>query len=106
MPRHPLGLGQFHWLSKLGQQRWVTLPPFAVFLVPGPTTLLGISVGKAGIVLWGNVAQVPHDVHHLVIAEQGLHSPAVFRCLLLQRHEQIHDIARLGAAVQKITHLH
>src|SRR6185369_17514652 len=50
--------------------------------------------------------QVTHDIHHLVIAEQAHHpapGPARFA---LQRHQQVHDLSRLGAAIQDVPNLH
>src|SRR5215469_18939460 len=106
MPRHPFGLSQFQWLGNLGQKRGMILAPFDVVLEGGPTALLGLIIGEAGIVLWGDITQVPHHVHDFMIAEQCLHSAAIFRSLLLERHEQIHGLARLGTTIYQVANLY
>src|SRR6266487_1666294 len=106
VPRHPLSLGELEWLPEFSQNCRVTLTPFEVVLVRGLSTLLGTTIGKAGVGVLGDVAQVAHKIHHFVIAEQGNHSPAILRCIFLQSDKQIHDITRLGAAVQKVAYLH
>jgi hypothetical protein len=41
-----------------------------------------------------------------VVTQQWDHPAAIFCRLLFQGHEQIHDVAWLGAAVQEIAHLY
>src|SRR6266850_436889 len=79
--------------------------PFHILVIRSFLPLFGFAVGKTCIVLGSDVAQVAHDIHYFVVTEQA-HDPAA--CLyrfLLERHHQVHDLARLGAAIQEVPDL-
>ena len=68
VPRHPLRFSQFHGLRKLAQKRcYGCLRHFLIRLIARLLALLGLCVRETGVVHWGDVAQVPHDIHHLVV---------------------------------------
>ncbi len=50
----------------------------------------------------GDVAQVTEQVHGFVIAQQHMQPAARRGRLLLQPHQQIHDLPRSGATVQQV----
>src|SRR5882757_4959201 len=106
MARHPLHLCQFHWVRKLGQHRCVAVSPFHVLFVRSLLPVLGIAVGETGVVRGGHVTQVAHDVHHFVVTQQAYYPATRLRGFFLKGHHQIHDFARLGAAIQEISYLY
>ena len=71
MARHPFGLGHLHRLGQLCQELRMALAPCRVFLIGRAPTFLGIALGEAGIVLGSYVAEISHEIHHLVIAQQA-----------------------------------
>src|SRR5436309_9293339 len=83
----------------------MTTPPFHILLIRSFLPLLGIAVGKTCIVHGSDVTQIAHDIHHFVVTEQA-HDPAA--CLyrfFLEGHHQVHDLARLGTAIQEVPEL-
>src|SRR6266851_1565269 len=105
MACHPLRLRQLHGLGKLGYQGCVTTPPFQILFIRSLLSLFGFAVGKTGIVRGSDVSQVAHDIHHLVVTEQAYYPAACLWRFFFQRHHQVHDLARLGAAIQEIPDL-
>jgi hypothetical protein len=51
------------------------------------------------------VPQVAHDIHHLVVTEQIYYPAACLWRFFFERHHQVHDLARLGAAIQEVPDL-
>src|SRR6267378_1443943 len=83
----------------------MTTPPFHILVVRSFLPLLGIAVGKTCIIQESNVTQVAHDIHYFVVTEQA-HDPAACLCrFFLEGHHQVHDLARLGAAIQEVPDL-
>ena len=74
--------------ARLGHPRPHGVAPLGVVLVGGLAALLGFIVGKAGIVLGSYVAQVPHDVHDFVVAQQRNHFPVQLFRLPLSATDQ------------------
>src|SRR5260370_17140367 len=58
--------------------------------------------GKAGIVRRSDVTQVAHDIHHFVVTEQAYDPATCLHRFFLECHHQVHDLARLGAAIQEV----
>src|SRR5215467_5956945 len=79
--------------------------PFHVLSVGSFLPLLRIAVGETGIVHGIYVAQVAHDIHDLVVTEQTYYPAACLCCFFLERHHQVHDLARFGATIQQIPSL-
>ena len=50
-------------------------------------------------------AQIPEDVHHVVVAEEHDDPPARWARLLLEAHQEVEHRARLDAAIEDIAHL-
>src|ERR1700683_2189643 len=105
MACHPLCLSQLHGLGKLGQQGCVTTLPFHILVISSFLPLFGIAVGKTGIIRGNDVTQVTHDIHHLVVTEQAYYSTACWSRFFFEGHHQVHDFARLGAALEEIADL-
>ena len=51
-------------------------------------------------------AQIPEDVHHVVVAEEHDDPPARRARLLLEAHQEVEHRARLDAAIEDIAHLY
>src|SRR6266446_4673140 len=58
-------------------------PPFHILVIRSSLPLLGIAVGKTGVVPGSDVTQVPHDIHHLVVTEQAYYPAACPMVLLV-----------------------
>ncbi len=63
-------------------------------------------VGIGGVFARVDVAQVAQQVHRLVIAEHDVHPAARRARLALQALQQVHDLARVGAAVEQVAEAH
>src|SRR6267143_667246 len=83
----------------------MTSPPFHVLVIRSFLPLLRIAVGKAGIVHGSDVTQVAHDIHHFVVTQEAYDPPACWCRFFLECHHQVHDLARLGAAIQQVADL-
>ena len=53
-----------------------------------------------------DVAQVAQDVHRLVVADERVHTPPGLQRRWRERDEQLHHLARIGAAIEDVTSLH
>src|ERR1700716_3379329 len=79
--------------------------PTHVLAIRSFLPLLGISGGKTRIVHGVHVTQVAHDIHHLVVTEQAHHPAACLYRFFLECPHQVHDLSRLGAAIQEVPDL-
>ena len=59
-------------------------------------------IGKCGEFSTRYVAKIADQVHHLVIAERQQDLAARSPRFILQPHDEIHDPARVGAAIKKV----
>src|ERR1700688_521935 len=84
----------------------MTILPYPIFVIRRFLSLLGIGVGKTCIVPRGDIAQVAHYIHHFVVTEQTYNPAACLWRFFLEGHHQVHDLARLGAAIQEVSDLH
>ena len=78
------------------------LPRLAQFRALGRRLQVRIRGVLAGL----DVAQVAEQVHRLVVAEHDVQLPARRLRLALQPHQQVHDLARIGAAVEQVAEAH
>ena len=62
-----------------------------------------IQVGIGGEFFGQDIGQLASQVHHFVVAKQRVYFATGGLSLRLQTPEQVHDLARVGATVQKIT---
>ncbi len=78
------------------------LPGLAQFRALGRRFQVAVRGVFAGV----DVAQVAEDVHRLVVAQQDVQLARPRLRLALQAHQQVHDLARIGAAVEQVAQAH
>ena len=66
----------------------------------------GFDVGVRRVFARVDVAQVAEHVHRLVIAEHHVQLAARGARFALQAHEQVHDLARVVAAIEQVAQAH
>jgi hypothetical protein len=66
----------------------------------------GFDVRVRGVFADVHVTQVAEHVHRFVVAEHDVQLPAGGPGLALQSHQQVQDLARIGAAVEQVAQAH
>ena len=109
-PYVPRGASRARCPKKPGGNRLVksaSAPPLASQSFFALLAQLRGLVGRVGGVLGRHdVAQVAEQVHRFVIAEHDVQLAARRACLALQAHQQVHDLARIAAAIEQIAEAH
>ncbi len=65
-----------------------------------------LGAGERRVFLGAHVTQVAGDVHDFVVAEHHVHGAAGGAGLGFEAHQQVEDLARLGAAVEQVAQAH
>src|SRR5262245_2898167 len=63
-------------------------------------------VGEAGVIVIADVTQIPKDIHRLMISHEDDDAASLPLRLSLKRHQQIHNFASLGSAIEEIASLY
>ena len=64
-----------------------------------------VAIGERRVGRRRDVSELVEQVHHLVIAEQGLDTPTGAPCFLFEPHQQVERLSYLGAAIEDVARL-
>src|SRR5260370_35797900 len=80
--------------------------PCGVFLIGSCPALLGLAIGKTIIILWCDIAQLAHEIHPFMVAQQGHDADAArLRRSIFQGHHEVQDFSRLWPSIDQVAHL-